>query len=164
MKLGLMVIDMQRAYYHGQSKTSMDGAAEYINEVLPWFRARNLPILWVQDADEEGGVVPGTEGFEIIENLVPALGEYRVTKTYGNSFNQTDCQKILKEQGVDTIVITGYSAEYCVLSTYRGAQDLDLTPVLLINGLASEYPERTRMVQDMSTTVSYGMLKKVMGY
>lgn len=164
MKLGLMVIDMQRAYYQGQSKTSMDQATEYINAVLPWFRSQKLPILWVQDADEDGGVVPGTEGFEIIPSLMPEGGEYRITKTYGNSFTRTDCYQIFKEQGVDTVIITGYSAEYCVLSTYRGAQDLDLSPVILINGIASEYPERLRMVQDMSTTVSYGMLKKVMGY
>lgn len=162
MKLALMVIDLQKAYYRGTSKQSMDDATEYINEVLPWFRAKGLPILWIQHKDAESGVVEGTEGFEFIDDLKPQAGEHRITKVYGNSFNKTACADILAESGVDTVLITGYCAEYCVLSTYRGAQDLDLTPVILKNGLASGNPDRLRMVEDMSTLISYGMLKKVM--
>jgi nicotinamidase-related amidase len=33
--------------------------------------------------------------------------------------------------------MAGYCAEYCVLSTYRGAIDLDLNPILLRDALAS---------------------------
>jgi nicotinamidase-related amidase len=32
----------------------------------------------------------------------------------------------LQPLGVDTLIFTGFCAEYCVLATYRGAEDLDL--------------------------------------
>ncbi len=163
MKLALMIIDLQKAFYNGPSQQSMDDAVEYINAVLPWFREKGLPILWVQDADESDGVVPGAEGFEFIDTLNPEPGEHRITKHYGNSFNKTDCHSILLNEDVDTVLITGYCAEYCVLSTYRGALDLDLTPVILRNAIASGNLDHLKMVEGMSNTISYGILKKVMG-
>lgn len=162
MKIALMIIDLQKAYYNGPAKQSMDDATEYINAVLPWFREKGLPVLWIQDADVDSGVVEGTEGFEFIDDLKPLPGEHRMTKFYGNSFNKTTCAQILSEAGVDTVLITGYCAEFCVLSTYRGAQDLDLTPVILKGAVASGNAERLRMVEDISTLISYSMLKKVM--
>jgi nicotinamidase-related amidase len=162
MKLALMIIDMQKEFYVGRTVSQMDKAAEYINAVIPLFDAKNLPVIWVQDVDEADGVVPGSEGFELIDSLTPPENAVRVHKKYGNSFNKTDCDKILKENGVDTILMTGYCAEHCVLSTYRGAKDLDYFPVILKNGIASNEEENKRFVEDISDTISYGMLVKLL--
>jgi nicotinamidase-related amidase len=101
-----------------------------INYVIPMFEKKGLPIIWVQDKDEGEGVVPGKEGFEFIDSLKPKTDDIRIHKTYGNSFNKTDVDKILKEAGVDTVVMTGFCAEFWCLSTYRGAKDLDYFPVI----------------------------------
>jgi nicotinamidase-related amidase len=162
MKLALMIIDMQKAYYQGGALAQMDRAAEYINAVLPLFKKRGLPIIWVYDIDEEDGVVPGTEGFEFIDSLTPAEDAIVIHKKYGNSFNKTDCDKILREQGIDSVVMTGFCAEYCVLSSYRGAKDLDYFPVLLKNGIASVAEENKQFVENISETMTYGVLKKVL--
>jgi nicotinamidase-related amidase len=63
---------------------------------------------------------------------------------------------------VDTVIITGFCAEYCVLSTYRGAQDLDLTPIVLRGSLASSILENIKFVESISDIVSYGSLKKIL--
>ena len=118
MKAALMIIDMQKEYFTGLAKKSMTEASEYINEVLGYFRERKLPIVWVQDIDKKCGVVPDSEGFEIIDLLEKQNNEISIFKEYGNSFNKTECGNILKKENVDVIVITGYCAEYCVLSTY----------------------------------------------
>jgi nicotinamidase-related amidase len=68
----------------------------------------------------------------------------------------------LRNLGVDTVIITGFCAEYCVLSAYRGAQDRDLTPVLLRGSLASSIAENIRFVESISDIISYGALKKVL--
>ena len=162
MKLALMVIDMQKAFYVGPTTEQMDRATEYINYVIPMFEAKGLPIIWVQDVDEGDGVVPGTDGFEFIEALEPRADAIRIHKTYGNSFNKTDVDKILKENGVDTVVMTGFCAEYCVLSTYRGAKDLDYFPVLLKNGIASTEAANKEFVENISETITAGMLEKVL--
>jgi hypothetical protein len=52
---------------------------------------------------------------------------------------------------------------YCVLSTYRGAQDCDLTPIILRGSLASGVPENIGFVERISDVISYGALKKVLG-
>ena len=162
MKPALMIIDLQKAFCTGESQKSMEEACEYINAILPVFREKGLPIVWVQHIDKEWGVIPGTEGFEFIDQLKPEEGEYHIHKEYGNSFNKTSCHEILKEHGVDTIVITGYCAENCVLSTYRGALDLDLTPVILKNAIASGSKENLRFVQDISNVISFDILKKIL--
>lgn len=169
MKLGLLIIDLQKAYYNGYAKESMDQACEYINAVLPMFREANLPIAWIQDVSEFDGVVPGTEGFEFIDALKPndnledpSSVEKRFHKYYGNSFNKTGLDLFLKENGVDTIIVTGYRAEFCVLSTYRGALDLDYTPILLRGAVAGGIEERIRFVYDINDIISFSALSKLM--
>lgn len=162
MKLALMVIDMQKEFYVGPTKEQMDRATEHINYVIPMFEKKGLPIIWVQDVDEGEGVVPGKPGFEFIDSLKPRPDAIRIHKTYGNSFNKTDVDKILKENGVDTVVMTGFCAEYCVLSTYRGAKDLDYFPVLLKNGIASVENSNKEFVESISETVTAGMLGKLL--
>jgi nicotinamidase-related amidase len=161
MKPALMIIDMQKAYYGGRTVSQMDAAAEYINAVIPMFREKGLPVIWVYNEDEEDGAVPGNEKYEFIDKLKPAPGDIKINKTYGNSFNKTGADQILKEAGVDTIVMTGFCAEYCVLSTYRGAKDLDYFPVLLKNGIASVEKENKEFVENISETLTYGVLQKM---
>lgn len=59
--------------------------------------------------------------------------------------------------------MTGYCAEHCVLSTYRGARDLDLFPILLKNGIASGKTANKEFVENISETVTCGVLIKMLG-
>lgn len=161
MKPALMIIDMQKAYYGDKTAAHMDAAVEYINYVIPMFRAKGLPVIWVYNEDEYDGAVPGNEQYEFIDSLKPEAGDIKINKTYGNGFNKTGADEILKESGVDTIVMTGFCAEYCVLSTYRGAKDLDYFPVLLKNGIASVEKENKEFVENISETVTCGVLEKM---
>ena len=163
MKPALIVVDMQKEYYAPQTKELMDRAVEHINYLIPMFEERGLPIIWVQDIDEEGGVVPGEDNFEVIDGLKPAADAVRIHKKYGNSFNKTELDAVLKDHSVDTPVVTGFCAEFCVLSTYRGAKDLDYFPIILKNGIASTDESRTRFVEDISETVTCGVLAKMLG-
>lgn len=156
-----MIIDMQKAYYQGRTVPQMDAAVEYINAVIPLFKKKGLPIIWVYNEDEDDGAVPGKEPYEFIESLKPEAGDVKISKVYGNSFNKTEADKVLKENGIDTVVMTGFCAEYCVLSTYRGAKDLDYFPVLLKHGIASVEKENKEFVENISETITYGMLKRM---
>ena len=156
-----MIIDMQKAYYQGPTVPQMDAAAEYINYVIPMFRGKGLPVIWVYNEDEDDGAVHGKEPYEFVDSLKSEPGDIKINKTYGNSFNKTDADQILKDAGVDTIVVTGFCAEYCVLSTYRGAVDLDYFPMLLKNGIASVGKENKEFVENISETVTCGVLAKM---
>lgn len=162
MKPALMIIDMQKAYYGDSTSAHMDAAAEYINYLIPKFDEKKLPVIWIYNIDEEDDAVPGKEAFEFIDSLKPQPGHIKVNKTYGNGFNKTEADGILKENGVDTVFMTGFCAEFCVLSTYRGAKDLDYFPVIVKNGIASRKDANKEFVEDISETVTAGMLVKLL--
>jgi nicotinamidase-related amidase len=163
MEPALLVIDVQKQFFKFSPATaqSLDDAIEYINAAIELFRERDLPIICIQHVDEENGLVPGKEDFELPESLNILPSDLHIHKTYGNSFNKTPLAEKLQELDIDTVILTGFCAEYCVLSTYRGAQDLDLTPIILRGSLASSVPENIKFVESISDIVSYGSLRKI---
>ena len=165
MKPALLVIDVQKAFFEGDPTTtqSLEKAIEYINAAIALFREKGLPVLCVQDIDEEDKRVPGEDRFDLPDSLSILDSDVHIHKTYGNAFNKTPLEDELRVLGVDTVILTGFCAEYCVLSTYRGAKDLDLTPILLRGSLASFNPENIRFVESISDIISYGALEKVLG-
>jgi nicotinamidase-related amidase len=164
MKPALLVIDVQERFFRfGQTTAqSLNDAIEYINAAIELFREKELPIICIQHIDEENGLVPGKEDFELPESLNILPSDLHMHKTYGNSFNKTPLQEKLRELDIDTVIATGFCAEYCVLSTYRGAQDLDFTPIILRGSLASSVPENIKFVESINDIISYGSLKKIL--
>ena len=164
MKPALLVIDIQKDFFSisPECARSLNDAIENINPVLKFFRSKELPIICIQHMEPDENLLPGQEKFDLPESLEIIPSDIRIHKTYRNSFNKTPLAEILAEKGVDTVFITGFCAEYCVLSTYRGALDLDLTPVLLKNGIASVNQDNLQMVENISNIISYGVLKKML--
>jgi nicotinamidase-related amidase len=164
VKPALLVIDVQKEFFEFSPATaqSLHDAIEYINAAIALFRDKGLPVICIQHVEEEENLVPGQEGFELPDELEILPSDLHIHKTYGNSFNKTPLLAELRKLGVDTVLITGFCAEYCVLSTYHGAQDVDLTPIVLRGALASGIAENVRFVESITNVISYGALKKVL--
>ena len=162
MKPALLVIDIQNEFFNLNQacSDSLKSAIEYINAAIDLFREKELPVVVIQHKSEEKGLVPGKSGFDVPESVKLEPKDIRVVKTYGNSFTKTGLAEKLRELQVDTVIVTGFCAEYCVLSTYRGAQDFDFTPIILKGSLASDNAEHIRFVEEISEIISYGALKK----
>jgi len=165
MKPALLVIDVQKAFFTIDQATtqSLDNAIEYINAAIPLFREKGLPVICVQHMDEGEKLLPGEPGFDLPDKLSILPSDLHIHKTYGNSFNKTPLADELRELGVDTVIITGFCAEYCVLSTCRGAEDLDLMPIILRDSLASSVADNVKFVESVNNIISFGALKKVLG-
>lgn len=165
MKPALLVIDMQKEFLKisPACEQSLNSAIEYINVAIELFREKQLPVVCVQHMNLADKLVPGEEGFEVPEtiNLLPT--DLRIHKTYGNAFNKTPLEDELRKQGVDTVIVTGFCAEHCVLSTYRGARDRDLTAIVLRGSLATDVVENIPFVERISEIISFGALKKALG-
>jgi nicotinamidase-related amidase len=163
MKPVLLVIDVQKDFYNisPECARSLDDAIENINPVIELFRQKGFPVICVQHMNPEENLAPGEEGFEIPESLNIIPSDMRIHKLYGNSFNKTPLAGKLAELGVDTVFITGFCAEYCVLSTIRGAMDLDLTPIIIKDTLASATLPNIRFVEDIHEMVTFGALKRM---
>jgi nicotinamidase-related amidase len=162
MKPTLLVIDVQKAFFglDPVMTKSLNDAIEYINAAIKLFREKQLQVICVQHIDEGDNLVPGQEGFDVPESLHVLPSDVHIHKTYSNSFNKTPLTETLHDLGVDTVIITGFCAEYCVTSTYRGAMDLDLTPVILRGSIASGSLENIKFVEDINDSVSFGALRK----
>jgi nicotinamidase-related amidase len=164
MKPALLVIDVQKAFFNDPvTAQSLNNAIVYINAAIAMFRERHLPVICVQHMDKDDKLMPGEEGFDLPDILNILDTDLHICKTYGNSFNKTPLMDELRKLGVDTVIITGFCAEDCVLSTYRGAEDLDLTPIILRDSIASGNPENAKFVERISALISYSALKKVLG-
>jgi len=164
MKPALLVVDVQKKFF-GIKPTmtqSLDDAIVLINAAIKAFREKGLPVICVQHMNEKEGLAPGEEEFDSPEKLDILPSDVHIHKTYGNSFNKTSLEEELRGLGVDTVIVTGFCAEYCVLSTYRGALDRDLTPIILRGSLASDKLKNIKFVESISDVISIGALKKML--
>jgi nicotinamidase-related amidase len=160
MKPALLVIDLQKKFFKISQTCadSLNSAIEYINAAMGLFRSKGYPIFVIQHKDEDEGLLPDTPDFELPGTLKIEPHDARIVKTYGNSFNKTSLAAQLQGLGVDTVIITGFCAEHCVFSTYVGARDLDLKPIILRGAIASDNAEHIRFVEESTETISYGAL------
>jgi nicotinamidase-related amidase len=162
MKPALLVIDIQNAFLDISPvmTQSINDAIYYTNAAIDLFREKELPVIAIQHMNEADQLVPGEAGFDLPESLRILPSDVHIHKTYSNSFNRTPLINHLQELGVDTVILAGFCAEHCVLSTYRGAQDCDLTPVMLRGSLASDVLENIAFVERISDTITLGALRK----
>ena len=161
MKPALLVIDVQTAFFDDPiAVKSLERATWYINAAIALFREKNLPVICIQHTNPDEGFTQESEGFEVHKDIEVLESDPHIIKTYGNAFNKTGLGSLLADLGVDTLVITGYMAEGCVLSTYRGALDLDLAPIILRGSIVSHIPEHEKFVETIGNLVTIGALRK----
>jgi nicotinamidase-related amidase len=157
----LFIIDMHKGYYERfskETKKSMDEACKYINLAIELFRKYNLPIVWIKD-DGKDGIYKNTPGFEIMDKLEQKENEITICKKYRNSFNKTNLIDYIIEKSIDTIIITGFSAGRCVLSTYRAAEDYDLKPIILKGAMGEYSAGEIEFVENISETITINDLE-----
>jgi nicotinamidase-related amidase len=158
------VIDIQNDFFNISQACadSLKSAIQYVNAAIALFRKKNLPVVAVQHKSVEDDLVPGNPGFDIPEAVKLEPSDLRIVKTYGNSFNKTGLAERLKELGVDTIIITGFCAEECVLSTYKGAEDVDFKPIILKGAIAAVNLEHLKYVEEITDTATLGALRALL--
>ena len=97
--------------------------------------------LHPQIADRQG-LVDGTQGADIYPELAPAPGEHVIKKHRYSAFYGTDLDIILREWGVDTVIVSGTTTENCCHATARDAMFRDYRVVFLSDATAApDYPD-----------------------
>ncbi len=125
----LLVIDAQNEYFEGGAlpitypadslrriTDAMDGAAE-----------AGIPIVLIQhgtDSQEAKAFKRGTRGWQIRNEVDFRKRAAVIEKTLPGAFTGTTLEDWLKQNGIDTLVITGYMTQMCCDTTARQAVHL----------------------------------------
>jgi nicotinamidase-related amidase len=87
-------------------------------------------------------LVDGTPGVDIYPDVAPAPGEHVIKKHRYSAFFGTDLDIILREWGIDTVIISGTTTENCCFSTARDAMFRNYRVVFLSDATATyDYPD-----------------------
>ena len=134
-KSAILVVDMLNDFVTGALKC--DRALAIVPktaELLRAARAKNVPVIFCNDAhlkdiDHElklwgDHAIAGTKGAEVIPELELCATDYVVPKRRYSGFFHTDLDLLLKELGVDTVILTGLHAHMCVRHTAADAYQL----------------------------------------
>jgi nicotinamidase-related amidase len=159
LKAALLVIDIQNVYLPMVPDREKEIAMYYIENLIKLFRSNGCPIIRIYHYDKESGPEPGTEQFEFPTTVPIKTDDPKIIKTYGDGFNKTDLDKVLKEKGCNTVFLCGLSAVGCVLSTWIGAQNHDYKAFMVKDALMSHNSDYTNQVEDMFDAVGYEMVK-----
>ncbi len=138
MKPAIIVIDVINDFVSGVlGSERASKIMPKIRRLLGYARGVGIPVVYVTDAhlpegDREFDIWPshavdGTEGAKIVDELRPEAGDHHVKKRRYSCFYATGLEALLRELGVDTIVLTGLVTNICIQHTaadafFRGYQ------------------------------------------
>lgn len=169
-KTALLVVDMQNDLVKvkegpgGELSQMIESnqVVENIAKVVAAARKAGMPIAFIAHIGREDGAdmvptitdvmlegtaqkwsgcVEGTPGADFVDELRPMPGDYVVKKRKGNAFYASDLELLLRNRGVDTVIITGVVTNGCIQATVRGARERDFHVIVLSNCCAASSQE-----------------------
>jgi nicotinamidase-related amidase len=161
IKPALLIIDVQNMYLNIVQEREKELAIFFINLLIDLFRKHDFPVIRIYHHNEENGPWPDTEEFEYPDSILINQEDNRIIKTYSDSFNKTDLDKVLREKGSNTLFLCGLSAVGCVVATRTGALNNDYRAFIVKNAIMSHNPEYTRNAEAMFDAISYDAVKLI---
>lgn len=145
----LVVIDLQKGIVTFPVAHPIGPIIEKARMLADAFRARGLPVVWVNVAGAAPGRVERPVKIEGMPadwtDLVPELGaepqDHRVTKHSWGAFTGTDLHAFLQAQGVTQLVLLGVATSVGVESTARFAHELGYNLTLVTDAMTDLHPE-----------------------
>lgn len=95
------------------------------------------------------GLIRGEEGWQIIPELTPEPGELVVDKPGYGAFVGTTLEGWLREHGIRALILTGVTANVCVLATLYGAVDRGFDCLVVSDAVAAVTPEASQTLVDL---------------
>jgi nicotinamidase-related amidase len=158
----LLLIDVQNKYLEMIPQREKDIAIFFINLLMELFRKYDLPIIRIYHHDKENGPRPNTEEFDYPTSILIKPEDTQIIKTYSDSFNKTNLNKVLTEKESNTLFLCGLSAVGCVLATRTGAQNNDYKAFIVKDAIMSHNSDYTKSVEAMFNAVSYDIVKLIL--
>jgi nicotinamidase-related amidase len=113
----LMVIDVQQGVVSDAHER--DTVVANIAALVDKAREAGVPVVWVQHNSDN--LQQGSDAWQYVPELVRNESEPLVHKSFGDSFEDTDLERVLAESGIGRLVVTGAQTDECIRSTIHGA-------------------------------------------
>ncbi len=152
----ILIIDMLNDFVHEDGALVCPNAKNIIpnlQRLMDWVRNRendDIHIVHIQEAHRKHDAdfrvrprhaVAGSWGSQIIDELAPVGDEYVVPKRRHSGFAHTDLELYLREENIDTVVVTGVWTNVCVRSTATDALARAFKVITLSDGCESKTKE-----------------------
>jgi nicotinamidase-related amidase len=110
-----------------------------------------------REVHRRSGSLRGTEEFEIREALAPRVGEAVVDKPGASAFTTGNADILLRNAGVDQLVVTGVVTNGCVISSAISAWDLGYQVLVVedacVGGDAEQHAAAITVMNSMGMTI-----------
>lgn len=155
----ILVIDMLNDFVGENAPLRCPGGEKiipHLQKLFAWVRERNarglddIQLIHIQEAHRKNDAdfrvrpvhaVKGTWGSDFIKELYPEGEEYIVQKRRHSGFAHTDLDLYLREENLDTVVVTGVWTNVCVRSTASDALYNAYKVITLSDGVHSKNDE-----------------------
>jgi nicotinamidase-related amidase len=129
----LVVVDMQHDFVSDGGALQVpdaQGTVPVIADLIRRFRAAGARVVFTQDTHRDGDpefaiwpphAIEGTHGHAIVDELHPLPGDTVIRKPRYDAFYATPLDHLLRQWGVETLVICGTVANICVHYTASSA-------------------------------------------
>src|SRR5437870_483577 len=119
-----------------------EGHRPDLSDAPPLKVDRGDPALRIGAPGPMGRIlVRGEPGHDIIPELYPILGEPVIDKPGKGAFYQTDLDPMLRNRGIETLLVCGVTTEVCVHTTVREANDRGYRCIVVGDCCGSYFPE-----------------------
>ncbi len=125
--VALIVVDMLEEFVHGRLRSpEAEAIVPVIRRLIDAAHEAGVPVIHVVDShfpvDHELRVwgphaLRGSREARVVEELAPGEGDYVLPKRSYSGFRDTGLDMLLRDLGVDTVVLTGIHTHICVLHT-----------------------------------------------
>jgi nicotinamidase-related amidase len=128
----LLVVDIQKGLTCRKGFYNKTQFFNTVNAAIDFFREHNLPIIYIQHINKM--LLKGTTDWEIDSRVKITPNDLILQKEHGSAFQNTDLLNILKQNGVDKILVCGLSSQHCVSATCLGGVKNGFRVFILENG------------------------------
>ncbi|MDO9439974.1 MAG: isochorismatase family cysteine hydrolase [Beijerinckiaceae bacterium] len=164
-RTALVVVDLQNAFMmpgvaHSPCQEALD-IVPNVNRIARGLRAAGGAVVWIQTAFTEESLVswstfhdmsvpartrkrsealtPGSIGYALWSELEALPEDLYVEKLRFSAFIQgsSDLERILRDRGIDTVIITGTVTSVCCESTARDAMMRNFKTIMVTDGNAA---------------------------
>jgi len=125
IKTALVLVDIQYFYFPGSKGALVNPESASANAALVLKKFRESGQLVVHVRHNAKMLA------EIYPDVAPLDNEKVITKSYANSFRDTDLLDFLQKNGIERLIICGMMTHMCVEATTRAAADLGFQCIVI---------------------------------